>query len=419
MQTHDPASNPPRTDPAMDETGNKIRRFALIVGIVLLVGFVVVHFIKSHEAGDVARGTTETSSAPPLVNVITVEKAPASLTFTLPGATAAWYESTIYARVDGYVGTWTSDIGDTVKKNQVMATIETPDLDAQLAAALAKVKADAAQVESAQAAQVFAKITYERWRDSPKGVVSEQERDSTKAGNDRAAAQLNVDKAQLALDKAVADRYTALSKFKLVTAPYDGKVIERQIDIGNLVTAGSTASTTLLYRVAQNDPMRVFVDVPQRAAAEMQPGVEARITASNLPGQAFVGKIARTADAIDRRARTLRVEVDIQNSKQILVPGMYVDVGFEIPTGGLPQVPAAALVFRSSGPQIAQVDKNERVRFHPVTIARDNGSSVEIGSGLEAGEMIALNISSQIVEGDKVEISESKTSTANGSAPGK
>jgi RND family efflux transporter MFP subunit len=419
MQTHDPASTAAATDRAGDETGDKIRRFALIVAIVLVIGFVAMHFIKSHEAAKVARGTAETSSAPLLVNVITVEKAPASLTLTLPGATAAWYESTIYARVDGYVGTWTSDIGDTVKKNQVMATIETPDLDAELAAALAKVKADEAQVESAQAALVFAKTTYERWRDSPKGVVSEQERDSTKAGNDRAVAQLGVDKAQLALDRAVADRYTALSKFKQVTAPYDGKVIERQIDIGNLVTAGSTANTTLLYRVSQNDPMRVFVDVPQRVAPEMRPGVEARITASNLVGQVFVGKIARTADAIDRRARTLRVEVDIPNSKQVLVPGMYVDVGFDVPTGGLPQVPAAALVFRSSGPQIAQVDRDQRVRFHPVTIARDNGSSVEIGSGLQAGEMIALNISSQIVEGDKVQVSESKASAADGPALGK
>jgi RND family efflux transporter MFP subunit len=416
VQLHDPVTSPPHTVPAT-ETGSKIRRFALIVGIMLLVGFLVVHFTKSHEAGEVANGTAETSSAPALVNVITVEHAPASLALKLPGATAAWYASTIYARVDGYVGTWTADIGDTVKKGQVLATIDTPDLDAQLAAAVAKIKSDAAQVASAEAAQKLANVTYQRWRDAPKGVVSEQERDATRAGNESAIAQLNAAKAQLVVDEAVADRYRALSKFKQVTAPYNGKVTERQIDIGNLVTAGSSTSTTLLYKVSQNDPMRVFVDVPQSAAADMQPDVEAKITASNIPGRVFVGKIARTSDAIDPRARTLRVEVDIPNDKQILVPGMYVDVGFEIPSRGLPQVPAAALVFRSGGPQVAVVDQNKQIRFHDVVIARDNGNSVEIGSGVKTGDVLALNISSQIAEGDKVAISQSKASPANAPAP--
>jgi len=354
-----------------------------------------------------------------MVNVITVEQAPATLALKLPGATAAWYQSTIYARVDGYVGTWTADIGDSVTKGQVLATIETPDLDAQLASAVAKVASDQAQVEAAEAAQQLAKVTYERWRDSPKGVVSEQERDSTKAGNQGAIARLDVARAQLKVDKADEDRYRVLTKFKQVTAPFTGKVIERQIDIGNLVTAGSSSSTTSLYKVSQNDPMRIFVDVPQSAAADMQPGVEAKITASNIANRVFVGKIARTADAIDQRARTLRVEVDIPNDKQILVPGMYVDVGFEIPTRGLPQVPAAALVFRSSGPQVAVVDQDKRVRFHGVTIARDNGNTVEIGSGIKAGDVLALNITSQISEGDKVEISQSKEGAANATAPKK
>jgi RND family efflux transporter MFP subunit len=412
VQLHEPLTSLRLSDSAA-ETGKKIRRFGIIVAIVLIVGFLIVHFVKYFESREVAKGTAETSSAPALVNVITVEQAPPSLSLKLPGETAAWYESTIYARVDGYVGNWTADIGDEVKKGQVLATIDTPDLDAQLAAAVAKLKSDEAQVQAAQSAQKLAQITYERWRDSPKGVVSEQERDATKAGNESAIAQLNTAKAQLVVDEAVAGRFRALSKFKQVTAPYDGKVIERQIDIGNLVTAGSSSNTTLLYKVSQNDPMRVFVDVPQSAAADMQPGVEAKITASNIPDRAFVGKITRTADAIDQRARTLRVEVDIPNGKQILVPGMYVDVNFEIPTRGLPQVPAAALVFRSNGPQVAVVDQSRHVNFHEVAIARDNGNSVEIGSGVKVGDVLALNISSQIAEGDKVEVNQSKTSPAN------
>ena len=387
MQPHDPLINAPVIGMLPDETGAKIRRFAIIVAIILLLAFVVVHFVKSHEAGEVAKGTAATSSASALVNVITIQQAPAALALKLPGATAAWYESTIYARVDGYVATWASDIGDTVKKGQVMATIDTPDLDAQLASAQAKLVAGQAQIVSAQAAEAFAKTTFERWRDSPKGVVSEQERDSTKSRYDSAVAQLDAARAQLVVDKADANRYLALSKFKQVTAPFDGKVTERRIDIGNLVTAGSTASTTPLYKIAQNDPMRVFTDVPQSAAVQMKNGVVANINASNIADQTFTGKISRTAEAIDSRTRTLRVEVDLPNPKQVLVPGMYVDVSFDIPTQGLPQVPAAALVFRSAGPEVAVVDRNKQVTFHKVTIAQDNGNSVELGSGVKPGDV--------------------------------
>ena len=170
---------------------------------------------------------------------------------TLPGETAAWYESTIYARVDGYVATWNVDIGDHVKKGQVLATIDTPDLDAKLAAARAKVKASRALVVARQADADFAKTTYQRWKDSPKGVVSEQERDAKKAGYDSAVANLNEAKAQVGLDQADVDRYTALTQFKQVVAPYDGTITERHIDIGNLVTDGRT-NTTPLYRMVED-----------------------------------------------------------------------------------------------------------------------------------------------------------------------
>ncbi len=418
MQPHEPVAIPPYSDQSA-ETGRKIRRFGIIVAVVLVVGFLIVHFVKAHDANSVAEGTSQTSSAPALVNVIKVEQAPPSLALNLPGAAAAWYESTIYARVDGYVGTWTADIGDSVKKGQVMATIETPDLDAQLASAVAKVQSDEAQIEAAQSALKLAQVTYERWRDSPKGVVSEQERDTTKANYEGAVAHLNTAKAQLGVDKANAERYRVLSRFKNVTAPYDGKVTERQIDIGNLVTAGSGSNTTLLYKIAQNDPIRVFVNVPQSAAADMRVGVDAKITASNIPDHVFIGKITRTADAIDQRTRTQRVEVDLPNPKQLIVPGTYVDVGFEIPTRGLPQVPAAALVFRAGGPQVAVVDQNNQIRFHSVSIARDNGNSVELQSGVKPGDVLALNISSQITEGDKVQVSNSKSGGANAVASNK
>src|SRR5262249_59193381 len=208
---------------------------------------------------------------------------------------------------------------------QTLALIETPELDADLKATMAELSAAHAQVKVRESEAEFTKSTNERWRDSPKGVVSEQERESKKADYDSAIAKLNAARAEVALDQARVDRYSAMARFKQVTAPYEGTITERRIDIGNLVTAGSTAGNTPLYRMSQDDPIRVFVDVPQSAAGNlMEAGSPVEVRASNLPDQLFTGKVARTAKAINPQARTLRVEVDIPNPKRVLVPGMYV-----------------------------------------------------------------------------------------------
>jgi RND family efflux transporter MFP subunit len=372
---------------------------------MLIAGFLVIRHMKSVYQVDLARAALKKASSPPAVNVISAQNAPSSFPLTLPGETAAWYDSTIYARVDGYVASWKVDIGDHVKRGQVLATIETPDLDARLAAAQAQVKAAQALVTARQADADFAKTTYVRWKDSPKGVVSEQERDAKKAGYDYAVAQLNQAKAQVGLDQALVDQYAALTQFKLVVAPYDGTITERHIDIGNLVTDGS-ANTTPLYRMVKDDPIRVVVYVPQSAAADIKPGAAVRIKADQDPRHAFNGKVTRTANAINPQTRTLRVEADIPNPDHALVSGMYVNVKFEVPTEGLVQVPAAALVFRSGGPQVGLVDRDGRITFRKVTITRDNGDTVELGGGVSAGDRVALNISNQIAEGDIVEAHE-------------
>ena len=162
-----------------------------------------------------------------------------------------------------------------------------------------------------------------------------------------------------------------------------------------------------------NDPLRIFADVPQNAATDMKVGVPAKITANNIRNRVFDGKITRTADAINPQARTLRVEVDIPNSDHVLVPGMYVDISFQIPETGLVQVPAAALVFRPSGPVVAVVDKDNKISFHKVAIARDNGNVLEIASGISTGDKIALNISNQITSGETVEVHETKEAAVN------
>ncbi len=392
----------PEADANLSKTGRKLGTFTVIAGIVLAAGFLMVHHLKSNDWESLAKATMETASAPPAVDVVRAENAPSSLPLTLPGETAAWDKSVIFARVDGYVAGWDANIGDHVRKGQVLATIDTPDLDAQLASAQAKLRATQALVGVRQAEAAFAQTTYRRWNDSPKGVVSEQEREAKKADYDSANAQLIAAQAQVGLFKADVDRYLALTQFKKVTAPYAGTITERNIDIGNLVTAGSTSNTASLYSMVKDDPIRVFVDVPQSAAGDIKTGLPTQITAANIPDRAFEGKVARTAEAINKQTRTLRVEVDIPNPDHALVAGMYVDVNFRIPTMGLVRVPDAALVFRPDGPRVAVVDKDNKIAFHKVTIARDSGDTLEIGSGVASGDKVALNISSQVTDGETV-----------------
>jgi RND family efflux transporter MFP subunit len=385
------------------DTGVRLKKAAKIGALVLGVAFVLVSIDRYVKARGIARATAEAAAAPPLVEVIVAQPVGTMQHLVLPGFTAAWHASTIYARVDGYVGNWFVDIGDHVHRGELLALIETPDLDAELAAARAQLQADRAQVLVRQAETEFARTTYERWRDSPRGVVSEQEREEKKAGYDSAAARQTSAEADVALAAARVNKFEALTRFKKVTAPYDGVITVRDIDIGNLVTAGSNSTTTLLYVMSQNDPMRIFVDAPQSAASDLiNSRAPVRIETSAGVAREYAGRVSRTSEALNPQARTLRVEVDLANPKDEFVPGMYVKVGFRLPPRGLVQVPAAALVFRAGGPQVARVESSGRISFRNVTIGRDDGSVVELSSGLAPGDRVALNVSSQINDGDLV-----------------
>jgi RND family efflux transporter MFP subunit len=385
----------------------RLQRAAAAVALVLLLAFLIVHFAKSHTQAQLQRETDAAATALPAVDVVVVHGGAAAATLTLPGETAAWYESTIYARVSGYVAKWYVDIGDHVGAGQLLATIDTPELDAELRSAQAKLRVAQAQVKVKEADAAFAASTYERWRDSPKGVVSEQEREDKKAGDASAAAQLEAARAQINLEQADVDRLSAFEQFKRVTAPYAGTITERRIDIGNLVTAGSAGNTTPLYRMAQDDPIRVFVDVPQSAAASlMKPGVAARISGADLSGRTISATITRTSDAIEPKARTFRAELDVPNHDRRLVPGLYVQVGFALQDSGMAEVPAAALLFSAGGPRVAVVDPDGTLRFRAVTIGRDDGEKVQLSAGVSDGERLVLNISNELSDGDKVRISD-------------
>ena len=220
-------------------TGLRMSILALVLAGVLVVGFFFVHYQRRHKTNELAATTKTEMSGPPPVDVVSAKSSPLTQRLVLPGETAAWYDSKIYARVNGYVEKWLVDIGDHVSNGQTLALIETPELDAQLQAARAKLSAAQAEVNVKQANADFAKSTYERWRTSPQGVVSEQERESKKAASIGAESELIASKAQVTLDEADVDRLTSLTEFKKVKAPFEGTIVERDIDIGDLVTAGS------------------------------------------------------------------------------------------------------------------------------------------------------------------------------------
>jgi RND family efflux transporter MFP subunit len=386
------------------DIGHKLQRAAVVVVVGLVVAFLAAFAVRSWASYTLARETRQTRL--PMVDIVSVSNDKTASSLTLPGETAAWYESTIYARVSGYVAKWNVNIGDHVATGQVLALIDTPELDAALAAAKAQLDVAQAQVRVKSAAADLARSTYERWRDSPRGVVSEQEREDKKAADASAVAQLEAARAQVNLDRADVERLSALQQFKRVLAPYAGTITQRRIDIGDLVTAGSSTNTTPLYRLVQDDPIRVFVEVPQSAAPDlMRVGVAVRISVQGPAGTTIAGTVARTSAAIDPSARTFRAEIDVANPARHLVPGQYVEVAFELPNRGLSQVPAAALVFRSKEPEVAQLALDGSVHFHPVTIVRDDGDTLELGPEVAKGDRLILNVSSAIAEGEKVRVS--------------
>jgi RND family efflux transporter MFP subunit len=398
-------------------TGSRLRIFAGVFALTLVVTFFVVQHIKGRDEAMSAAATVRLGEIAPQVDVVKVALAPPTEVLRLPGETRGWYSSTIYARVSGYVANWIVDIGDRVTKDQVLATIDTPELDAQLEAAQAQFAASEAEVKVREADVEFAKTTYDRWQGSPKGVVSDQEREDKKARYTVSLAQLNAARARSKLDHANVDRLTYLTRFKQVTAPYDGVITDRRVDIGDLVTAGSTTNTTSLYGIAQSEKIRIFANVPQSVSVDVGDGTVAEVTASEYPKRIFKGKVVRTSKSIDPHARTLRVEVDLPNEDLALLPGMYVQVAFSLRPTSFVRVPASALLFRAGGPQVAIIEGDGRVKFQDVTIGRDNGNFVEIASGLAEGDVVALNISNQIANGDRVTVSEEAKTLARIGSP--
>ncbi len=309
----------------------------------------------------------------------------------LPGNTQAFTDSPIYARTSGYLARWYFDIGARVKKGDLLAEIETPEIDQQLQQAQA-------QLETAQANFDLAKTTAERWQALLKtNSVSKQE-------TDQAIANMAAQKAVVDSNSANVRRLQQLQSFEKVYAPFDGVVTARSTDIGALIDAGSSAQGRELFHLAAISTLRVFVPVPEVYSAAARPGSTAALTLDEYPGRVFHGRLARNSSAIEPTSHTLLVEIDVDNPEGLLLPGAYVSVHLKLPSAvSAATIPANTLLFRREGLRVAVV-RNGHAELVPVTIGRDYGAKVEIVSGLRLSDAIILDPSDSLESGAPVRL---------------
>jgi len=350
----------------------------------------------------------------PRVEVIQVERSSPRSELVLPGSIEAVTEAPILARADGYIKRRMADIGDRVKAGQPVAEIEAPELEDQVRQAKATLEQTQAVLDQAQASleqgkanMGIAKLTADRWRElAAQGVVSKQDND-----NYQAQYQAQVANVQ-ALEKAIAaqrgtiaaadanlSRLNEMESYRIVKAPFDGVITVRNVDVGALVTTGST----LLFRIAQTSTLRTYVNVPQTNASSIRVGQPAHLSVSNLPGRTFTGTVTRTAKALDPNSRTLLVEVQVPNADGALLPGMYAQVDFSNSRPDPPVViPSDALIVRADGTQVAVVGPDHTVHMHKIVVGRDYGDRLEVLSGLQTGDSIMTNPGDSAREGAQV-----------------
>jgi RND family efflux transporter MFP subunit len=309
----------------------------------------------------------------------------------LPGTVQAYSEAPIYARTNGYLKSWLVDIGTTVKKGQLLAEIDTPEVDQQLAQAIA-------DLATARANEALASTTNSRWKNLlVTESVSKQDADE-KAGD--AAAKIAI------VESAAANvaRLRQLESFKMVVAPFDGVITARNTDIGALINAGESAGSEL-FRLADTHKLRIYVQVPEPYAAAAKPGLEAELRFSEQAGKGYAATTVRTANALDPVLRTLQVELELDNAQHELFPGAYAEVHFKIPRNGQSvRLPANTVLFRAPGPQVATVDAQHRIRLKSIVQGRDFGGTIEVLTGLTPDDAVVLNPPDSIVDGATVRV---------------
>jgi RND family efflux transporter MFP subunit len=365
----------------------------MVGGVVLLliVGAVVTALVRIHN-GDVLAKETEQEAIPTVAVVHPVAEKPDE-ELVLPGTMQAYEESPIYARTNGYLLRWYKDIGSRVTKGELLADIDTPEVDQELMQARANRQQVLAQLD-------LAKINADRYVNLRKtDSVSQQEADQQSSGYEQAVANL-------AASDANVRRLEELESFKHVYSPFTGVLTKRTVDPGALINAGvSGAAGKELFDIAQVDPLRVYVSVPQSYAPSIKTGMEAVVTLQEYPGQKFKGTVARTAEAIDPATRTLLTEVDVPNRQGQLLPGSFGEVHFRVGMNAQKvTLPVNTMLFRQEGAQVAIVGIDGKVHLRPITIGRDYGTTLEILGGVEVGDRVVINPADSLEEGQPVNL---------------
>jgi len=371
-------------------SNERLRQYAWIVLAIAVVLAVWGIISRVSARNTLARDTT--AAAAPTVVTTKPTSAPAADTLVLPGSVQAFYEAPIYARTAGYLKAWHTDIGTPVKKGQLLAEIETPEVDQQLMQAQA-------DLATAQANYELARTTDERWR----GLLATES--VSKQDADQRAGDAAAKKAAVQSAAANVARLRELESFKRVLAPFDGVVTQRNTDVGALINAGQNPGNAL-FRVADTHRLRIYVSVPQPYAPAIRPGLVGNLVFDDHPGKQYPAQVAFTAQALDPTTRTLQVELQVDNSKGELFPGAYAEVHFNLSATSAQtlRVPANSVLFRASGLQVATVDATQHVHLKPFKQGRDFGSSIEVLSGLSLDDEIVLNPPDSITDGQLVRI---------------
>ena len=397
----------------------------LTVTVLLVLAFFAGYIPMQKRTAVIRREAAEREQGVPRVEVIEVGRSSRKSELELPGSIQAVTEAPILARADGYVLRRMADIGDRVRAGQTVAEIEAPEMDQQVAQAKAnlQVARDAldqalANYEQGKSNMELARVTADRWsRLVTQGAVSKQENDQYQAryqahlaGVQALENAIAAQRSSIAAAESNVARLDQLQSYRLVKAPFDGVITVRNVDTGALVNAGNT----LLFRIAQTDTLRIYVNVPQSNASSIRPGQSAQLSISNLPSRRFTGTVARTANALDPATRTLLVEVHVPNSDGALLPGMYaqVDLSSARPVPPL-LIPGDALVVLEKGPQVALVRPDNTVHMQNIVVGRDYGSELEVLAGLQQGDRIIPNAGDLAREGLKVEPASSPAKPAD------
>ena len=364
----------------------------IVVGTTLALGvaYAIFEGIESRVEAKTELHKVAINSAVPSVNVVHPKGGTEAEEIELPGSTQAFTDTPIYARTSGYIRHWYVDIGARVKQGDLLAFVETPELDQQLRQAKAN-------LANAEANLQIADITATRWQNLLKtDSVSHQEAD-------QAVSDLHSKEALVDSSQANVDRLEQLQSFERIVAPVDGVITARNTDIGALIQADTTAPKEL-FHLSAIQKLRIYVPVPEVYAPTVRSGDKAAVTLDAFPRQVFEGTLVRNANAIDSASRTLNVEVDVDNSSGQLMPGAYAFVHFKVPAKkGAVTIPSNALLFRSEGLRVGVV-RNSHVALLPITIGQDYGDAVEVLSGLTAGDSVIVNPSDSLANGAQVQV---------------